>query len=156
TGVPASDGDRRSLTTLVGSRLALVGALVLAGACSVPRSPAPAPSAGERVVERATAPLYDPAADLGALFHDVQLARVFDDSKTFVDARPLEAPAVIAARYLDAQDDAGFDLARFVERNFAVPAAPNGAYTTDSTRSMEQHIRALWPVLTRAADSAHA
>src|SRR5690606_38216592 len=32
----------------------------------------------------------------------------------------------------------------------------NGAYTTDSTRSMEQHIRALWPVLTRAADSAHA
>lgn len=155
--MPASDGDRRRLTTLAGSRLALVGALVLGGACSVPRSPAPPQqAAGERVVERATPSLYDPAADLGALFHDVQLARVFDDSKTFVDARPLEAPAVIAARYLDARDDAGFDLARFVERNFAAPAAPNGAYTTDSTRSMEQHIRALWPVLTRAADSTHA
>src|SRR5690606_7655155 len=104
------------------------GALVLGSACSAPRSPAPPrQAAGERVVERTTAPLYDPAADLGALFHDVQLARVFDDSKTFVDARPLEAPAEIAARYLDARDDVGFDLERFVERNFALPAALNGA-----------------------------
>ena len=43
---------------------------------------------------------YNPARDLGPLFHDVQMARVFDDSKTFVDATPRAAPADIAARYL--------------------------------------------------------
>ncbi|MGH7466309.1 MAG: hypothetical protein ACREK1_14090, partial [Longimicrobiales bacterium] len=29
---------------------------------------------------------YDPSRALGRLFHDVQLARTFPDSKTFVDA----------------------------------------------------------------------
>src|SRR6266704_5032805 len=43
--------------------------------------------------------LYDPAHDLGVLFRDVQLSGIFADSKTFVDARPLVAPAEIPARY---------------------------------------------------------
>ena len=40
---------------------------------------------------------YDPSRDLGPLFDDVQNARVFPDSKTFVDARPLSDPASIVA-----------------------------------------------------------
>ena len=32
--------------------------------------------------------LYEPSRDLGQLFHDVQMARIYPDRKTFVDARP--------------------------------------------------------------------
>ncbi len=97
--------------------------------------------------------LYDPSRDLGTLFHDVQMAAVFPDSKTFVDARPLAAPAVIVARYAAARDSAGFDLASFVSRNFEAPKLAGAEFTTDTTRTMEEHIRDLWPVLTRHADT---
>ena len=67
---------------------------------------------------------YDPARDLGPLFHDVQMARVFDDSKTFVDATPRAAPADIAARYVASRSAEGFDLRAFVARNFTPPRSP--------------------------------
>jgi alpha,alpha-trehalase len=98
--------------------------------------------------------LYDPSRDLGPLFHDVQMAAVFPDSKTFVDARPVDAPAVVVARYRGAKDSAGFDLRGFVARNFEAPKLAGAEFTTDTTRSMEDHIRDLWPVLTRHADAA--
>ena len=70
-----------------------------------------------------------------------------------MDARPLAAPAVIVARYDSACATAGFDLRRFVDRNFALPVAAGGAFHTDTVRTMAEHIRALWPVLTRAGDT---
>ncbi|CAN5917717.1 alpha,alpha-trehalase [soil metagenome] len=99
------------------------------------------------------AALYDPAHDLGPLFHDIQIARIFPDSKTLVDARPRSAPAKVAARYLAARAGAGFDLASFVKDNFEVPRATTDAIRSDTTQSMEAHITALWPLLTRAADA---
>jgi alpha,alpha-trehalase len=96
--------------------------------------------------------LYDPSRDLGVLFHDVQMAAVFPDSKTFVDARPLAAPVDIVARYAAAKDKAGFDLKAFVEQNFEAPKLAGAEFHTDTTRTMEQHIMELWPVLTRSAD----
>ena len=98
---------------------------------------------------------YDPAHDLGLLFQDVQLAGVFPDSKTFVDARPLVAPAVIVARYDSARRAAGFQLADFVHQSFALPH-PAGAVANVAAPSMEEHIRALWPLLTRSPDTADA
>ena len=65
----------------------LVLLAALAAAChsgTTVRQPVPVGAAG-----------YNPARDLGALFHDVELAGVFPDSKTFVDARPRLAPADI-------------------------------------------------------------
>jgi alpha,alpha-trehalase len=97
--------------------------------------------------------LYDPARDLGQLFHDVQLARVYPDSKTLVDARPRSAPADIAARYAAASKAGPVDLKAFVADNFDAPR-PAGEVRTDTTQTMEEHIRALWPSLTRAADAA--
>jgi alpha,alpha-trehalase len=97
--------------------------------------------------------LYDPARDLGQLFHDVQLARVYPDSKTLVDARPRSAPADIAARYAAASRAGPVDLKAFVADNFDAPR-PAGEIRTDTTQTMEEHIRALWPSLTRAADAA--
>jgi alpha,alpha-trehalase len=92
---------------------------------------------------------YDPAHDLGPLFHDVQMAGIFSDSKTFVDARPLLAPAVIRARYAASRDSAGFDLKAFVARHFELPEALPEVAHADTSRTMEQHIRALWPTLIR-------
>jgi alpha,alpha-trehalase len=99
---------------------------------------------------------FDPARELGPLFADVQRASVFADSKTFVDARPLAAPAELAARYAAERGRPGFDLRAFVARGFAAPGAVGGDYRADTTQTMEAHIRALWPVLTRAADTADA
>ena len=94
--------------------------------------------------------LYDPARDLGPLFQDVELSGIFPDSKTFADARPLLAPAVVATRYTAARGAAGFSLRAFVERHFELPRAIGEDFHADTSQTMEQHIRALWPVLTRA------
>ena len=99
---------------------------------------------------------YHPAPDLGPLFHDVQLSGLFPDSKTFADARPLLSPAEIVARYAARRDSAGFSLRAFVERHFQLPQPVGGEFQADTSRSMEEHIRALWPVLTRGADSTGA
>ena len=99
---------------------------------------------------------YDPAHDLGPLFQDVQLAGIFPDSKTFVDARPLQAPAELAGRYTAARDSAGFNLRHFVQQNFELPRPVGEGFHADTARSMEDHIRALWPVLTRRPDTADA
>ncbi len=120
---------------------AAFAALVVATGCR------PAPSPGLR---------YDPAHDLGALFHDVQVSGIFADSKTFVDARPLEPPSEIAAAYATARTSAGFNLRAFVERHFELPRPIAAGFHTDPSQTMEQHIRGLWPVLTRPPDSADA
>lgn len=128
-------------------------ALALAAGCGIP------PYAGRTVeslpatVQQSANSLYDPSRDLGQLFHDVQMAAVYPDSKTFVDARPLAAPAEIVARYEAARGKPGFDLASFVHENFEAPKLAGAEFTTDTTRTMEEHIRELWPVLTRHADA---
>ena len=95
------------------------------------------------------ASLYDPTRDLGPLFADVQLAPLFDDSKSFADAEPLAPPGAIAAEYARARGDSGFDLRAFVAGRFELPRPPESSYRTDSSVPMEEHVRALWPVLTR-------
>ena len=119
-----------------------VVALVLALACRPSDRPAVRPSE------------YDPAHDIGSLFSDVQLSGIFPDSKEFVDALPRSAPAAIAARYDSARRAPGFVLRAFVDQNFALPQQAGGEYHTVASQSMVQHINALWPVLTRAHDSA--
>src|SRR5204862_4109303 len=64
---------------------------------------------------------YDPAHDLGHLFHDIQLSGIFSDSKTFADARPRLTPAEIVARYASVRAAAGFSLHAFVQQHFELP-----------------------------------
>jgi alpha,alpha-trehalase len=123
--------------------------LALLAACHAGGSP----SAAAPVVS--VAGLYDPAHALGPLFADVQNARVFPDSKTFVDARPLEGPERIVSEYEAQRRAPGFDLRAFVASHFAPPASPPAPVAlarADTATTMEEHIRALWPALTRAAD----
>jgi alpha,alpha-trehalase len=116
-------------------------ALVLAGCRAAP------------VESSAPVAVYEPSRALGLLFHDIQLARLYPDGKTFVDARARSAPADIVARYAVARGTPGFDLRAFVEQNFEIPRPFAGAFRSDMSRSMEDHIRALWPELTRARDT---
>ncbi len=137
-------------TRLAPSVLGVVVTLVVASGCRTG-----APAAMRAVARTASADsLYDPPRDLGQLFHDIQLARVYPDSKTLVDARPRFAPADIVARYAAATKAGPVDLKTFVADNFEAPRAAGDGARTDTTQSMEEHIRALWPALTRAADSA--
>jgi alpha,alpha-trehalase len=106
-------------------------------------------AAGCRPPSPSSADLYDPARDLGRLFHDVQMSGIFGDSKTFVDARPLTPPADILRHYTGANAS----LKLFVEQSFEIPKPVGEGFRTDASQSMEQHIRALWPVLTRQPDS---
>jgi alpha,alpha-trehalase len=86
------------------------------------------------------------------MFQDVQLSAIFTDSKTFVDARPLLAPAEIAARYAAAQSAGRPGLQSFVEQYFELPQPIGEGFRTDTSQTMEEHIRALWPVLTHPPD----
>lgn len=132
----------------------LFAAAVFAAECS---RPAAAPVEGPQATRRGSAiGLYDPGRDLGPLFHDVQLSPIFEDSKTLVDARPRQAPSVIAARYARVSKASGFDLRRFVDESFEIPRPVGGDFQTASGQSMEGHIRTLWPVLTRRPDSLDA
>ena len=99
---------------------------------------------------------YEPARDLGRLFHDVQLSGIFEDSKTFADARPRLAPAEITARYGPARGAPQFNLRQFVEEHFELPRPVGEGFRSDTSQTMEQHIRALWFVLTRPPDTADA
>jgi alpha,alpha-trehalase len=128
---------------LTAPKAATLVAFVLSASC---RSSAPVADRQPAVAS------YDPSTALGAVFQDVQLAGVFPDSKTFVDARPLLAPADIAARYDTLRRVARLDLRAYVEANFEIPKSVGEGFRGDTSRSMEEHIKALWPILTRQPD----
>ncbi len=129
----------RSLPALL---IGLGSALAFAGAC------------GTSTPRRAAGAFYDPAHDLGPLFHDVQLSGIFEDSKTFADARPRLAAAEIIARYASARGAPQFNLRDFVTQQFDLPRPVGEGFRSDTSQTMEQHIGALWPVLTRPPDTA--
>ena len=97
-----------------------------------------------------------PQALLGDLYVDVELARVFPDSKEFADATPKLPPADILALYHDhAQKPLSPEaLKRFVVEQFDLPTAPAApAYSADPP-PIRQHIDALWERLTRFTPAA--
>ena len=135
-------------------RVALVAAFTLGPAALASCSRATPVTRSETIgtVAPVRAAYYEPSRDLGALFHDVQAGGVFEDSKTFVDAIPLAAPDEILRRYGREKTLPGFSLRAFAERNFERPRPAGGDFRSDTTRTLEQHIIALWPALTRSAD----
>lgn len=88
------------------------------------------------------------------LFKSVQTSAIFPDSKTFPDCIPKRSVDDILSDYERQSAARDFDLAAFVSDNFELPNRPTANFKTDSTRSIEAHIRALWPALTRPADAA--
>ncbi len=91
--------------------------------------------------------------ELGPLFHNVQMAGIFPDGKTFPDCLPKKALATIAKQYEKEKDQPGFDLAKFVGTNFDLPPVVGSDFVSDPKRTPEQHVEALWDVLTRQPDA---
>ncbi|MGB5978054.1 MAG: alpha,alpha-trehalase TreF [Cyclobacteriaceae bacterium] len=87
------------------------------------------------------------------LFHDVQMERIFPDSKTFTDCTAKRDPLEIAGMYDEEKDEPGFELASFVKMHFDMPEEYATGYQSDTSRSMQAHIGELWPVLTRQPDA---
>jgi len=92
------------------------------------------------------APPPSPQQIYGPLFEAVQSERVFEDGKTFVDAVPKGDPAAIVEAYRREQPK-GAALRQFVLRHFSVP----GEQDERPAQTLRDHIRALWPQLTRPA-----
>jgi alpha,alpha-trehalase len=90
-----------------------------------------------------------PAQLYGDLFIDVQMARVFPDDKTFVDAVAKREPRDIVARYQRERREPAFDLSAFVAREFTVPTPAPSDFRTIPGEDVRSHIDRLWPVLTR-------
>jgi alpha,alpha-trehalase len=87
----------------------------------------------------------------GQLFTDVQLGRIFPDSKTFVDCIPLQSPGEIVAQYEKEKHQPRFDLKKFVLQHFRLPPAPK--QYSSGTKDIRKHIAELWDVLKRSADT---
>lgn len=87
---------------------------------------------------------------LGELFQDVQLKRVHDDGKTFVDLVPKTRLKKILKLYERQRQNPDFDLHAFVARHFKEYIFQEGeAYKSDPNYKIEEHIDKLWGVLTR-------
>lgn len=113
--------------------------------------------------EVAKVPYYRPWADLEEMFRDVQIARVYPDSKTFVDCVPKRDPALILADYRAEKDGEGFDLKAFVKENFHGPEVPEwsenkrpkfdaglcAGCNDPSDGAILQHLHYLWEYLER-------
>lgn len=120
--------------------LALALAMPAAAAPQIPAAPTQ-----EGPTEAANVATARSPADLyGPLFDAVQRARVFPDSKTFVDLVPRESPGAIMAAYRAEHPTGREALAAFVALHFTTSGEPRRGLT------MREHIRALWPVLAHA------
>ena len=86
------------------------------------------------------------------LFKDVQLAAIYKDSKTFVDLVPKQDAATLERKYLAAMAVEGFDLEAFVTENFMDRSMKFLEFTTDTTKTMYEHINTMWDKLTRGPD----
>ena len=85
------------------------------------------------------------------LFHDVQLASIFADSKTFADAYPKIAFSEIYLEYQKNKAIAGFDLSAFVHQHFVIPETILLSNDTDRA-SVKSYIESLWSKLEKQPD----
>lgn len=84
------------------------------------------------------------------LFHDVQMAALFPDSKTFADAIGKRPLADICARYEQEVKTHNFDLNAFVDRHFEIPELPD--LSTAEHLHVDHYVQVMWQVLQRTPD----
>jgi alpha,alpha-trehalase len=90
---------------------------------------------------------------LGELFEEVQLKKVFPDGKTFPDCLPKYPLEEINQKYILEKKSSSFDLKDFIEENFSLPKINTSSFESDTSRTVQQHIEQLWDVLTRKPDN---
>ncbi len=119
------------------------GALYLAALAASCQPSGPSRATGPQTVS------LSPEEEYPDLLRAVQLEQVFPDGKTFVDCRPTLPPSEIRELYRQQREKQDFDLAAFVQAHFELPTPYASGFRSDTSRSPADHIRSLWPVLTR-------
>src|SRR5690606_7770115 len=109
----------------------------------------PAGRVGGPLTGVSDADTLSPADRYQELFVDVQMGRVFADSKTFVDCTPRRHPEQILDAYRAQRAAAGFDLKAFVAEHFSLFEMPPSQFVADPDDALSAHIDRLWPVLSR-------
>ncbi len=95
--------------------------------------------------------ISDPQYKYSELYNDVELKKVFKDSKTFADAIPRANPKKILLDYNTQKEVSGFDLVKFVNKNFIIPS-PFASKYRSKEESTGEHIKKLWDILLHPAD----
>ena len=89
-------------------------------------------------------------------YHEVQLAHLYPDSKTFADATPRLPLNELLASYANLKDKPDFDLKNFIETNFDIPQPFQADFISDRSKTVQEHIVDLWDELTRSPDNIKA
>lgn len=95
----------------------------------------------------------EPTTAYGQLFHDVQVACIFEDSKTFADCAPRKSQEDIQHLYDQEKNQPDFDLKAFVLKQFSLPPDYVASFETDPNNSAQEHIEILWEQLKRDSDT---
>ena len=95
-----------------------------------------------------------PDERFGELFDSIMVKNIFEDSKTFLDMIPVMPTDSILLAYKEAHKKSDFNWQVFVNQMFVSSNPSPQAFQTNSAHDIEDHINALWSVLTRPADSA--
>ena len=95
-----------------------------------------------------------PQVQFGDLYADVELQRIFPDSKEFADATAKSPPDDILALYRAEKPLTPEALKRFVVAHFTLPAEPAASAVASEPAPIRQHIDELWPILTRDTPTA--
>jgi len=98
--------------------------------------------------------VYYPDRELGQLFRDVQVKRVFADYKTFVDCSPKRPIEQILLTYEQNRSEPDFDLNAFVLANFELPPPLQPTHVTLQT-DMREHLQQHWQNLIRSPQKTH-
>lgn len=93
-----------------------------------------------------------PEETFDPLFRDIALSGILSDGKALADAIPTRPVKDIMADYRQFSSMPGFDLMAFYNTNFLPGGLPNTDFTSNTEELLENHIRKLWPILTRKAD----
>lgn len=87
--------------------------------------------------------------DFPDLFHAIQMAEVFEDSKTATDCSPKRELSAIYADFLQLTNLDKTTLQQFVSENFALPTTDLPIFETTEKGKPVAHIHQLWDYLTR-------
>ncbi|MFT3932514.1 MAG: alpha,alpha-trehalase TreA [Chitinophagaceae bacterium] len=91
---------------------------------------------------------------LGQLYEDVQMQKIFPDSKFFVDCIPNHEPGFILQQYQTEKTKPGFNLKEFVEAHFILPSQDSLPYSS-ANKPILEHLDSLWNVLMRKPGTAN-
>ncbi len=89
----------------------------------------------------------------GELFKQAAILHATNDGKALADAIPKYSVVEILKKYENEKTIKGFEYKNFITENFILVQAGDSGFISNTSESLSNHIKRLWPILTRAADS---